>query len=118
MLMILSGWEELWCNFTLFWCIIRGTLTLELEEPTPLKFIISVVENAETRYISLYTRAWGLKELRKIEWMQNLHGVLHGMQWIIFFTVDQFFCEDHLKEVGLTQNQEIMGNQNLQPFIY
>ena len=78
------------------------------------------MENAETRYTSLYTSAWWLKELRKIEWMKILHRVLHGhgMQWIFVLMVHRFLCEAHVKEVDLTQNREIMGNQNLQPLIY
>ena len=35
----------------------------------------------------------------RFEWMTNLHGVLHGMQWILF-KVYQILCQAHLKEMG------------------
>lgn len=34
---------------------------------------------------SLYTRPWGLKGPKKLKWMKNLRGVLHGTKWIVFF---------------------------------
>lgn len=45
-------------------------------------------------------------------WMdkRNLHGVLHGMQRVIFHGILDF-ASTHLKEVGLTKNQEPMTLQ-------
>ena len=34
---------------------------------------------------------------------ENLHGVLHGIQWIMFHVL-QDLHQAHLKGVGLTQN--------------
>ena len=61
----------------------------------------AVVENAEKFPTSLNTRASGPKGPRKFEWMLNLHGVLHGMHWIMFYGIPDFF----VKEVRLSQSR-------------
>ena len=49
----------------------------------------------------LYTRSWKPKGPNKYEWMENLHGILHGNKWIIFHHI--LDCIRPIKEVGLTQ---------------
>lgn len=43
-----------------------------------------LMENAENRPTSCHTGAWGPKEPRRSDQLKNLHGALHGMQWIMF----------------------------------
>ena len=43
---------------------------------------------------------------------ENLHGVLHGIQWITFHVL-QDLHQAHLKGVGLPQNGETVTLQNL-----
>ena len=49
---------------------------------------------------SLYSRAWGLNGPRKFDWIKELHGVLHGMQWIMFHGLLYFCVMPTLKRVG------------------
>ena len=39
---------------------------------------------------------------------KNLHGFLHGIEWIMFHGHLDYF-KNHLSEVGLTQNRETMA---------
>lgn len=43
-----------------------------------------LIENVETCPTSCHIRPWGPKEPRRSDWLKNLHGILHGMQWILF----------------------------------
>ena len=60
---------------------------------------------------SPYTRAWGPKEIwmdeKKPMWSPTWHAV-DNAPWCT-----GYFCQDHLFEVGLAQNREIMTFQNL-----
>ena len=49
--------------------------------------------------MSHYTRACGPKRPRRFEWMQNLKGILHSMQYIMFQGL-RILREVHLKEPG------------------
>ena len=42
------------------------------------------------RSTSHYTRAWGSKGPWKFEWMINLRGVSHGLQWMAFHGLPDF----------------------------
>ena len=56
---------------------------------------------------SLHTTLEGPTEYVKARWMLNLQGFLHGIEWIMFHGhLDHF--QNHLLEVGLTQNWETM----------
>jgi hypothetical protein len=46
--------------------------------------------------------------------MENLLGILHRIQWIMFHSLTGF-ASSHLKEMSLTQTQETMTLQNLTP---
>ena len=59
---------------------------------------------------SLHTTLEGLTKYVNTRWMQSLHGFLHGIQWIMFHGhLD--YCQNHLLEVGLTQNQKTVALQ-------
>ena len=49
---------------------------------------------------ALNTRAWGPKGPWKLRWMKYLHGVLHGMKWIMFQGLLDVASILHLKVVG------------------
>ena len=63
--------------------LLRATFTLELEGMWPMEFRISSFPSGQSRDypISLHTRAWEPQRSRN-GWT-NLHGILHGMQWIM-----------------------------------
>lgn len=64
---------------------------------------LSLVENAETIPL-LFTPEFESRGTR-FDWMINLHGVLHDMQWMMFRGLLELH-QAHLKEAGLTQKQE------------
>jgi len=51
---------------------------------------------------SFHTRRWRPKGPKKISWMKNLHGGLHGRLWIRVHGLWNLH-QAHLEEVGLTQ---------------
>ena len=96
----------------------QGHFRQELEGPWPWKYTISPWWNMPRLCpTSLYTRAWGPKGPRKFEWIKNLHGVLHGIQWIMFHVL-QDLHQAHLKEVDLTQTERPWHSKISKPSIY
>ena len=92
---------------------IKRHFTLGLEGPCSLESIFShwwkMLEDIPLHFIQ---EVEGLMRPRKFEWMENLHGILHHIQWIMFHSLTGF-ASSHLKEMGLTQTQETMTLQNL-----
>ena len=75
---------------------------------------MSSVENAMTVPLRFTLEIEGPRDQGKNEWMKKTYAeYCSGMQWHIAPWCTGCFCQDHLFEVGLTQNWEIMTFQSL-----
>ena len=86
-------------------CISKGHFTVEFEGPWHLKSKIP-------HWWRMPRLSCRPKQLRKFEWMPNLHGVLHGMQWINVSWSTSFYVKPTSKRWVSTQNCETMKIQN------
>jgi hypothetical protein len=59
---------------------------------------------------SLHTTLEGPMEYVDARWMSSLHGILHGIEWIMFHG-HLGYIQNHLLEVGLTQNRKTVALQ-------
>ena len=99
---------------TIFNVVFEGHFTHEIESPWPLHFKHchrwkrqSVVQVRPSHY------AWGTNGVGECKMDIKVHGFLHGIKWIMVHGHLDFSFKNHLLEVGLTQNQEIMALQKL-----
>ena len=99
--------------------LLEGHFTHETESPWPAHFKHSRSPQGEWHTTSeslgpslLHATLEGPIKHVNARWMEGLHGFLHGIKWISFMVAWTIF-KDHLLEVGLTQNQEIIAFQML-----
>lgn len=59
----------------------------------------SLVESVEADPLHV---ALGLEGCKKFEWMINLHGVSHGMQWMAFHGLPDFASSSTGRREGVT----------------